>query len=73
MIVHRDTLAYERLGKLVLDKEPARSLAKTFGQLPETADGTGATGSGIRWIMRSGRQLRMRQCPDFEYFLSYLF
>lgn len=31
VIAHRDTLTLERLGKLVLEKEQARSLAKTIG------------------------------------------
>ena len=31
MIAHRDTLTLEQLGKLVLEKEQARSLAKTIG------------------------------------------
>ena len=40
----------------------------TVEQLPETAAGTGTTGSGIVRLTRSGRQSRMQQCPDFEYY-----
>ena len=45
----------------------------TVGQLPENADGTGTTGSDVQWITRSGRQSRMRQRPDFEYFSSFFY
>ena len=40
----------------------------TVEQLPETTAGTGTTGSGAVGLTRSGRQSRMRQCPDFEYY-----
>lgn len=40
----------------------------TVEQLPETAAGTGTTGSGIVRLTQSGRQSRMQQCPDFEYY-----
>ena len=40
----------------------------TVEQLPETAPGTGTTGSGAVRLMRSDRQSRMRQCADFEYY-----
>ena len=40
----------------------------TVEQLPKTAAGTGTTGSGAIRLTRSGRQSRMRQCPDFEYY-----
>ena len=41
---------------------------ETVGQLLENADETGTNGSGVQRITRSGRQSRMRQHPDFEYY-----
>ena len=54
------------LGAENVTEEAANS--DTVEQLPETAAGAGTTGSGAIRLTRSGRQSRMRQCPDFEYY-----
>ena len=54
------------LGAENVTEEAAKS--GTVEQLPETAAGTGTAGSGAVRLTRSGRQSRMRQCPDFEYY-----
>ena len=64
-----DTMEVEEhvsLGAENVTEEAANS--GTVEQLPETAAGTGTTGSCAVRLTRSGRQSRMLQCPDFEYY-----
>ena len=64
-----DTMEVEEhvsLGAENVTEEAANS--GTVEQLPETTARTGTTGSGAVGLTRSGRQSRMRQCPDFEYY-----
>ena len=62
----REVEEHVSLGAENVTEEAANS--DTVEQLPETAAGTGTTGSGAVRLTRSDRQSRMRQCPDFEYY-----
>ena len=61
-----NTMSSENPGTEDETEEAASS--DSVGRLPETADGNGTTGSRVQRITRRGRQSRMRQCPDFEYY-----
>ena len=52
------------------DETEEAASSGSVGRLPETADGNG---TNVQRTTRSGRQSRMRQCPDFEYYRLIVF